>query len=34
MENKEIHVVKVISKTRLVLNVGSKEGILDNPKYP
>jgi len=33
MENKEIHVVKVISKTRLVLNVGSKEGILDNSKF-
>lgn len=33
MENKEIRVAKVISRTQVVLNVGSENGIRDNSHF-
>lgn len=33
MENKEIQVAKVLSRTRLVLNVGSDDGIKEDSRF-
>ena len=33
MENKEIRVAKVLSKTQLVLNVGSEDGVRENSSF-
>ncbi len=33
MENNKIRVARVLSKTRLVLNVGSRDGIQNNSKF-
>ena len=33
MENKEIRVARVLSDTRLVLNVGSEDGIKENSRF-